>query len=66
MLRGFLKNKRAQNAIEFVVLLGIVSAAVSAMLIYFRRAVNWRLEEIQQEYGPKDAGAPAPALDRGP
>ncbi len=49
-------NKRAQNIIEYVVLLGIVAAAIGAMTTYFRRAINWRLEEIKQENAPKHAG----------
>lgn len=46
-------NRKAQNIIEYVVLIGLVAAAVSAMIIYFRRAVNWRLEEVKQEMSPK-------------
>lgn len=49
-------SKRAQSIIEYVVLIGIIAAAVTAMTVYFRRAVNWRLEEIKQENSPKYAG----------
>jgi hypothetical protein len=46
---------RAQSILEYVVIMSVVAAAVVAMQIYFRRAVNARLEEIKEEYVPKTA-----------
>jgi len=44
---------RAQSILEYVIIMSVVAAAVVAMQVYFRRAVNARLEEIKQEYVPK-------------
>lgn len=49
-----MKN-RAQSIIEYVIIISVVAAAVVAMQIYFKRAVNARLEELKQEYVPKVA-----------
>ncbi len=47
-----MKN-RAQSILEYVIIISVVAAAVVAMQIYFKRAVNARLEELKQEYVPK-------------
>ena len=46
---------RAQSILEYVVIVMVVTAAIIAMQVYFRRSVNARLEEIKQEYVPKVA-----------
>jgi hypothetical protein len=46
-------RSRAQSILEYVIIMGVVAAAVVAMQVYFRRAVNARLEEIKQEYVPR-------------
>jgi Flp pilus assembly pilin Flp len=46
-------KNRAQSIIEYVIIVSVVAAAVVAMQIYFKRAVNARLEELKQEYVPK-------------
>jgi len=49
-----MRNK-AQSILEYVIIVGVVAAAIIAMQTYFKRAVNARLEEIKQEYVPKVA-----------
>jgi hypothetical protein len=44
---------RAQSILEYIIIVSVVAAAVVAMQLYFKRAVNARLEEIKQEYVPK-------------
>jgi Flp pilus assembly pilin Flp len=46
-------NIRAQSILEYVIIMSVVALAVVAMQVYFKRAVNARLEEIKQEYTPK-------------
>ena len=46
---------KGQSILEYVIIMGVVAAAIIAMQVYFRRAVNARLEEIKQEYVPKVA-----------
>lgn len=48
-------RRRGQSILEYVIIMGVVAAAIIAMQVYFRRAVNARLEEIKQEYVPKVA-----------
>lgn len=48
MLRLFF-NKKAQNFIEYVLLISVISAAMMAMYPYMRRAINARLKQIQVE-----------------
>lgn len=48
-------RNRAQSVLEYVIIISVIAAAIVAMQIYFRRAVNARLEEIKQEYVPKNA-----------
>lgn len=42
-------QKKAQSFLEYVVLLAVVAAALTAMYPYMRRAINARLKEIQIE-----------------
>jgi len=48
MLR-ILRNKRAQNFLEYTMLILIISAALIAMQQYIQRSVNARLKQVQQE-----------------
>lgn len=48
-------RNRAQSILEYVIIMSVVAAAIVAMQVYFKRAVNARLEEIKQEYSPKVA-----------
>lgn len=52
-----MKNK-AQSIVEYVVIVSVIAAAIVAMQTYFRRAVNARLEEVKQEYVPKNSTYP--------
>jgi len=54
-------KSRAQSILEYVIVLGVVAAAVVAMQTYFKRAVNARLEEVKQENVPK-ATAQSPVI----
>ncbi len=49
-----MRNK-AQSILEYVIIVGVIAAAVVAMQTYFKRSVNARLEEIKQEFIPKVA-----------
>ncbi len=44
MLR-LLKNKRAQNTIEYALIIAVVIGAFSAMQLYNRRAINMRVKQ---------------------
>lgn len=48
-------KRNSQSIVEYAIIIGVVAAAVVAMQVYFKRAVNARLEEIKQEYAPKVA-----------
>jgi len=43
-------NRKAQTALEYAVLASFVVAAVIAMLAYGQKAVQYRVEDIKQEY----------------
>lgn len=51
-------RSRAQSILEYVIMIGLVAAAVMAMQTYFKRAVQSRLEEVKQEYAPEVAPSP--------
>jgi len=42
-------NRRAQNFIEYVALILVISAALIAMQQYIQRSINARLKQVQQE-----------------
>jgi Flp pilus assembly pilin Flp len=42
-------NKRAQNFLEYAILISVISIALIAMVPYIQRAVNARLRQIQLE-----------------
>ena len=42
-------NRRAQNFVEYALLLSVIAAALVAMSIYMRRSINARLKQIQKE-----------------
>ena len=42
-------NKRAQNFLEYVLLITIISAALIAMQQYMQRSINARLKQVQEE-----------------
>ncbi len=44
-----LYNKRAQNFLEYAVLIAVISAALLAMSQYIQRAINARLRQAQAE-----------------
>jgi len=48
MLRIFY-NKRAQNFLEYRMLIMVISAALIAMYQYMQRSVNARLKQVQEE-----------------
>jgi len=48
-------RNKAQSILEYVIIVGVIAAAVVAMQTYFKRSVNARLEEIKQEFIPKVA-----------
>ena len=43
---------RGQSMLEYAILIAVISAAFSAMFVYFQRSVNSRLEDLRQEYSP--------------
>jgi len=45
----FLRKKKGQNLVEYLLLFLIVAAAVGAMSIYVQRATNARLKQAQEE-----------------
>ena len=45
----FFRTKLAQSVLEYALLFAIVSAALLAMNVYVRRAMNARLKTIQSE-----------------
>jgi len=44
-----LKNRRAQNFLEYTMLVMVIAAALIAMQQYLQRSVNARLKQVQQE-----------------
>lgn len=48
MLKIFYR-KKAQSFLEYVTLIAVISAALTAMYPYMRRAINARLRQIQIE-----------------
>ena len=46
------QNNKAQNILEYVLLIITVAAAFMAMHLYVRRAVNARLHNIELEVNP--------------
>jgi len=53
MLRHLRKKNLAQSIIEYAVLIAVLAAAFTAMFVYFKRAINARLEDLRQEYNPQ-------------
>ncbi|GEM_PF-726697 len=47
-----MRNKRGQNILEYTILIITVAAALMAMNLYVRRAVNARLHAVEQEINP--------------
>lgn len=43
------RSRKAQSALEYALLFGIISVALIAMSTYVRRAINARLKTIQVE-----------------
>ncbi len=52
MIRRRYKRNSAQSMLEYAILIAVLSAAFTAMFVYFQRAVNARLEDLRQEYSP--------------
>jgi hypothetical protein len=50
------KNKCAQSIVEFVALILIVSAAVSAMAFYISRTIEVRVRHLNQELNEGSRG----------
>jgi len=48
MLR-IIRNKRAQNFLEYTMLVVVIAAAIMAMHQYMQRSINARLKQVQQE-----------------
>ena len=44
-----LHNRRAQNFLEYTMLILVIAAALVAMQQYLQRSVNARLKQVQQE-----------------
>ncbi|MFA5411448.1 MAG: hypothetical protein WC321_06310 [Candidatus Omnitrophota bacterium] len=42
-------NKRAQNFLEYTMLIMVIAAALIAMQQYIQRSLNARLKQVQQE-----------------
>ena len=42
-------NKRAQNFLEYTMLIMVIAAALIAMQLYMQRSVNARLKQVQTE-----------------
>lgn len=42
-------NKRAQNFLEYTMLILVITAALIAMQQYIQRSINARLKQVQQE-----------------
>jgi Flp pilus assembly pilin Flp len=42
-------NKRAQNFLEYTMLIMVIAAALIAMQLYMQRSVNARLRQVQTE-----------------
>lgn len=53
MKKNRVKKNLAQSVLEYAILIAVISAAFTAMFVYFQRAINARLEDLRQEYSPK-------------
>lgn len=53
--RTGLKNK-AQAILEYAILIAVISAAVGIMALYVRRAVQGKLNTIEDQIAPKANG----------
>jgi len=42
-------NKRAQNFVEYAMLVSVIASALIAMTLYIKRSLNARLREVQKE-----------------
>ena len=42
-------NRKAQNFLEYSILIAIIAAALVAMQVYIQRSVNARLKQVQLE-----------------
>ncbi len=42
-------NKRAQNFLEYTMLIMVIAAALLAMRQYMQRSINARLKQVQEE-----------------
>lgn len=42
-------NKRAQNFLEYTMLIMVIAAALIAMRQYMQRSINARLKQVQEE-----------------
>ncbi len=49
LARGVFHNRRAQNFLEYAMLIIVISAALIAMYQYIQRAMNARLRQVQVE-----------------
>ena len=49
-------NKRAQAFIEYAFLIGVISAALVAMLTYMNHSMNARLKQVQVEMNERVRG----------
>ncbi|MCX5712487.1 MAG: hypothetical protein NTY47_05390 [Candidatus Omnitrophica bacterium] len=47
-----MRNRKGQNILEYTILIITVAAALMAMNLYVRRAVNARLHAVEQEISP--------------
>ncbi|MBI3601829.1 MAG: hypothetical protein HY209_02945 [Candidatus Omnitrophica bacterium] len=48
---GRFKNVKAQNLIEYAIVLGLVSAAIAAMSTYVFRSIQAAQKTVDQEFG---------------
>ena len=46
------KNRKGQSILEYALLFAVVAAAFMAMNLYFQRATQARLRQIQKELEP--------------
>ncbi len=52
MMKRRHKKNSAQSMLEYAILIAVLSAAFTAMFVYFQRSINARLEDLRQEYSP--------------
>ena len=51
-------KEQAQALLEYAILIAVISAAVGVMALYVRRAVQGKLNTIEDQIAPKGKGLP--------